>query len=154
MNGWRERWDSFYLRVWGRHVVTAWSDAPHSIEGGATVEFLVPRRGWMRNHFHVYCSLGDCLLRVRCVPAAGCGRMPLAVGMSWWRWRCVSSCPRPLVVDCWRCVRFLCGGPNPLTRGLTAVRWCLCEGWCGVAGQGDAFGCILVVVLCSNQRQE
>ncbi|PWU99564.1 putative retrotransposon hot spot protein (RHS) [Trypanosoma cruzi] len=40
----------------------------------------------------------------------GCGRIPLAVGLNWGRWRCV---------------RLLCGGPNPLTRGLTALR-CLC----------------------------
>ncbi|PBJ68593.1 hypothetical protein BCY84_05488 [Trypanosoma cruzi cruzi] len=48
----------------------------------------------------------------------GCGRVPLAVGLNWRRWRCV---------------RLLCGGPNPLTRGMTALRWCLCvcEGWCG-----------------------
>ncbi|RNC34776.1 retrotransposon hot spot (RHS) protein [Trypanosoma cruzi] len=39
----------------------------------------------------------------------GCGRVPLAVGLNWRRWRCV---------------RLLCGGPNPLTRGLTALRWC------------------------------
>ncbi|PBJ79652.1 retrotransposon hot spot protein (RHS) [Trypanosoma cruzi cruzi] len=40
----------------------------------------------------------------------GCGRIPLAVRMFWRRWRCV---------------RLLCGWPNPPTRGLTALR-CLC----------------------------
>ncbi|KAF5220244.1 trans-sialidase [Trypanosoma cruzi] len=61
---------------------------------------------------------------------------------AWRRWRCVASCCCPLVDDCWRCVRLLCGGPNPLTRGLTALRWCVCvcEGWCGVAGQGEGRG--------------
>ncbi|RNC51927.1 putative retrotransposon hot spot (RHS) protein [Trypanosoma cruzi] len=44
---------------------------------------------------------------------------------AWRRWRCVASCCCLLVVDCWRCVRLLCGGPNPLTRGLTALRWCV-----------------------------
>ncbi|RNC41377.1 retrotransposon hot spot (RHS) protein [Trypanosoma cruzi] len=71
----------------------------------------------------------------------GCGRIPLAVGLNWRRRRWVtSSCP--LWVDCWRCVCLLCGGPNPLTRGLTALRWCLCvsEGWCGVAGQYEGLG--------------
>ncbi|RNF08723.1 retrotransposon hot spot (RHS) protein [Trypanosoma cruzi] len=61
-----------------------------------------------------------------CVVFVGCGRIPLAVGLNWRRWRCVASRPRPLVVDCWRCVRLLCGGPNLLIRGLTAPRWCVC----------------------------
>ncbi|ESS66451.1 putative retrotransposon hot spot (RHS) protein [Trypanosoma cruzi Dm28c] len=47
----------------------------------------------------------------------GCGRIPLAVRMFWRRWRCV---------------RLLCGWPNPPTRGLTALRFvcvsaALCE---------------------------
>ncbi|RNC57678.1 trans-sialidase [Trypanosoma cruzi] len=73
---------------------------------------------------HFVCVL--CWLR-------GCGRIPLAVGLNWRRWRCASS--RPLVGGCWRCVRLLCGGPNSL-------RWCECEceGWCGVAGQGEGRG--------------
>ncbi|RNC38313.1 retrotransposon hot spot (RHS) protein [Trypanosoma cruzi] len=54
----------------------------------------------------------------------GCGRIPLAVGLNWRR--CVSFFSCPLVGDCRRCVRLLCGGPNPLTRGLTALRWCVC----------------------------
>ncbi|RNE96861.1 retrotransposon hot spot (RHS) protein [Trypanosoma cruzi] len=61
------------------------------------------------------------------VLAAGLrGRIPLAVGLNWRQWRCVSSCSCPLVDDCWRCVRLLCGGPNPLTHGLAALRCCLC----------------------------
>ncbi|RNC52520.1 trans-sialidase [Trypanosoma cruzi] len=86
---------------------------------------------------------------MRCVPAAGCGCIPLAVGLNWRRWRCVSSRSCPLVVDCWRCVRLLCGGPNPLTRGLTALRWFVCvragvESLARARAFGDAFpACLL-----------
>ncbi|PBJ77665.1 hypothetical protein BCY84_06004 [Trypanosoma cruzi cruzi] len=74
----------------------------------------------------ISCFVCDiCLLR-------GCGRVPLAVGLNWRRWRCV---------------RLLCGGPNPLTRGLTALRWCLCV--CVRAGAGDApLCCSFRIVLC------
>ncbi|RNC44319.1 putative retrotransposon hot spot (RHS) protein [Trypanosoma cruzi] len=90
---------------------------PHPFGVSGMAGNFVPRHGWMRIA-SACVSLGDCLLGVRSVLAAGCGRVPLAVGLNWRRWRCV---------------RLLCGGPNPLTRGLTALRWCLCvcEGWCG-----------------------
>ncbi|RNC41362.1 hypothetical protein TcCL_NonESM09061 [Trypanosoma cruzi] len=85
--------DKFY---WGNGAfrVAAWSEAP--------------RHGWMRIRFRVW--LFESSIRVRCVPAAGCGRMPLAVGLNWRRWRWVTSSPCPLVCGCWRCVRLLCGG--------------------------------------------
>ncbi|PBJ77660.1 trans-sialidase [Trypanosoma cruzi cruzi] len=98
-------------------------------------------------------SLGDYWHRVLFVLAAGCGCIPLSVGWNWRRWRCVVP-PRPLADDCWRCVRLLCGGPNPLARGLTALRWCVLEGWCGVAGQGEGRGaafsaiCFFRVLCC------
>ncbi|RNF03669.1 hypothetical protein TcG_11306 [Trypanosoma cruzi] len=41
---------------------------------------------------------------------------------------------------CLQCVRLFCGGPNPLVRGLAALRWCVFEGWCGVAGQYEGRG--------------
>ncbi|PBJ80480.1 trans-sialidase [Trypanosoma cruzi cruzi] len=81
-------------------------------------------------------SLGDCLLGVLCV---GCGRIPLSVGLKWRRWRCVTSPPcHWWLIAGGVCV--CCGGPNPLARGLTALRWCVFEGWCGVAGQGEGRG--------------
>ncbi|PBJ80172.1 trans-sialidase [Trypanosoma cruzi cruzi] len=83
------------------------------------------------------------------VLAAGCGRIPLAVGLKWRRWRCVAS-PRPLVDDCWQCVRLLCGGPNPLTRGLAALRWCVClRAGVDLPARVKPFAVLFPPVICS-----
>ncbi|PBJ76090.1 trans-sialidase [Trypanosoma cruzi cruzi] len=82
----------------------------------------------------------------------GCGCIPLSVGLSWRRWLRVSSRPRPLADDCWQCVRLLwrAESSHPRTDGTAMV--CVCEGWCGVAGQGEGRGgaflvCRLFVLL-------
>ncbi|RNC45005.1 hypothetical protein TcCL_NonESM05231 [Trypanosoma cruzi] len=76
-----------------------------------------------------------------CVVFVGCGLWPYPVvrGIEL-EAVCCSSSSLSIVCDCWRCVSFSCGGPNPLTRGLTAPRSCVCEGWCGVAGQDEDRG--------------
>ncbi|RNC32069.1 retrotransposon hot spot (RHS) protein [Trypanosoma cruzi] len=88
------------------------SEAEHSIECGMAVQILAPR-DWRMGEGPLQRVAGGVGARSGCVVCwlRGCGRIPLAVRMFWRRWRCV---------------RLLCGGPNPLTRGLTALRWCLC----------------------------
>ncbi|RNE96814.1 trans-sialidase, partial [Trypanosoma cruzi] len=67
-------------------------------------------------------SLGDCSVCV--VLAAGLWPYPVGRGVEL---EAVAVCrfSSCIVCDCWRCVRLLCGGPNPLTRGLAALRWCV-----------------------------
>ncbi|EAN88111.1 hypothetical protein Tc00.1047053506951.103 [Trypanosoma cruzi] len=72
--------ECLFLMVWGRCVVTAWSEAA--------------RHGWVRIRFGVCGSV--VIARSVCVVCwlRGCGRIPLAVGLNWRRWwRWVSSLP-------------------------------------------------------------
>ncbi|PBJ78334.1 hypothetical protein BCY84_04779 [Trypanosoma cruzi cruzi] len=99
----RERTPSLFSCGWDAPRVTALSWAPCPIDGGMAGSF-VPRDGWMR----------VCLLRVRCVVAAGFGHFPGAAGMSLVRWWRMSSPPAWWVADgvvCLPCV--------------DAVSWCV-----------------------------
>ncbi|RNC33948.1 hypothetical protein TcCL_Unassigned03305 [Trypanosoma cruzi] len=150
--------------VWQLRVGAAFSRG-HEAKGGSgalrvTAWSEAARRGWMRNRFCVCGSLGDCSLRVRCVLAAGLWPYPVGRGIELEAMVALGLFCSSMVGGCWRCVRLLCGGPNPLTRGLTALRWCVCvcEVWCGVAGQcegrggafpetGVCFFCVFVLLL-------
>ncbi|PBJ76187.1 trans-sialidase [Trypanosoma cruzi cruzi] len=105
--------------------MTALSRASNSIVGGMTGNVVAA--SWMDEESLLRAALWviACSACVVCW-LQGCGCIPFSVGLDWRQWRCVSSCSCPLVDDCWRCVRLLCGGPNPLTRGLAALRCCLC----------------------------
>ncbi|RNC35757.1 retrotransposon hot spot (RHS) protein [Trypanosoma cruzi] len=87
--------------------MTALSRAPNTIVGGMAGNFVAASRMDEESLLRVALWVIACSVCVLCW-LRGCGRIMLAVGLNWRRWRCVSS--RPLVVDCWRCVCLLYGG--------------------------------------------
>ncbi|RNC40109.1 exo-alpha-sialidase [Trypanosoma cruzi] len=92
----------------------------------------------------------------------GCGRIPLAVELNWRRWRWLPSPRSRWVTGGGARVCFVdsvlrrvhCasrGAPHPSSCAPThsAATTCVsaCQHWCKI-------GCLLVVLLCSNQGQE
>ncbi|PBJ77892.1 hypothetical protein BCY84_05469 [Trypanosoma cruzi cruzi] len=96
-------------------------------------------------------SLGDYWHRERCVLAAGPWPYPFGHETEL---EAVAVCPfsSPIVGECGRCARFLCGGPNPPTRALAALRFvCVCL--CVRAGVGGgAPRCSFRILLCPALR--
>ncbi|RNC35547.1 retrotransposon hot spot (RHS) protein [Trypanosoma cruzi] len=120
--------------------MTALSRAQNPIVGGMAGNFVAAL--WMDE---------ESLLRVApwvtacsaCAVFVGCGLWPYPVVRGIELEAMIAVCLFSSSIGGWLlavCAFLLCGGPNPLVRGLAALRWCVCDGWCGVAGQGEGRG--------------
>ncbi|RNC39924.1 exo-alpha-sialidase [Trypanosoma cruzi] len=109
---------------------------------------------WMdKDPFPRVTGVGDCSLAVRCVLAAGL--WPYPVGRET-ELEAAAVClfSSPIVGECGRCARFLCGGPNSSTRGLAALRFvcvCVCVWAMVLRAVPSGFSCVPLSawVLCS-----
>ncbi|PBJ77057.1 trans-sialidase [Trypanosoma cruzi cruzi] len=107
---------------------------------------------WMdKDPFPRVTGAGDCSLAVLCVLAAGPWPYPVGRGIEL---EAVAVClfSLPIVGECGRCARLSCGGTNPPTRGLAALRFvCVCL--CVRAGVGGgAPRCSFRILLCPALR--